>query len=74
MTLMQIRDVPDDVHRTLKARAAARGISLNGYLIDLVVRDAARSPVEEVLARALARAERAETSSVAGIRAERDAR
>ena len=71
---MQIRDVPEDVHRTLKARAAARGVSLNGYLVDLVIRDAARSPVEEVLARALARAERLESSSAPTVRAERDAR
>ena len=32
MGLIQIRDVPDDVHRTLKARAAARGVTLSDYL------------------------------------------
>lgn len=30
--LVQIRDVPDEVHRRLKARAAAQGQSLSEYL------------------------------------------
>ena len=39
MGLIQIRRVPDDVHRTLKARAAAEGTSLSEYLL----REMARS-------------------------------
>ncbi len=53
---MQIRDVPEAVRRTLKARAAARGESLNTYLLDVLSRDAARPSVREVLDRAAARA------------------
>ena len=30
--LVQVRDVPEDVHRALKARAAASGTSLSDYL------------------------------------------
>ncbi len=40
---MQIRDVPDDVRRTLAARAAARGQSLQAFLLRLVTDEARRS-------------------------------
>jgi antitoxin FitA len=30
--MIQVRHVPDDVHRTLKARAAKAGMSLSDYL------------------------------------------
>jgi antitoxin FitA len=30
--MIQIRNVPDDVHRTLKVRAAEEGISLSDYV------------------------------------------
>lgn len=30
--ILQIRDVPDDVHRTLKVRAAQAGTSLSEYV------------------------------------------
>ena len=30
--MIQIRNVPDDVHRTLKIRAAQQGMSLSDYL------------------------------------------
>jgi len=43
MGLIQIRDVPEDVHRTLKVRAAAEGTSLSQYLLREVTR-AARAP------------------------------
>lgn len=43
MGLIQIRNVPDDVHRTLKVRAAAEGTSLSDYVLREVTR-AARSP------------------------------
>ncbi len=43
MVAMQIRDVPDDVRRTLAARAAARGQSLQAFLLRLVTDEARRS-------------------------------
>lgn len=48
MGLIQIRNVPDDVHRTLKMRAAAAGRSLSDYVL-LEVTRAARSPTPEEL-------------------------
>lgn len=33
MPLIQIRNVPDDVHRTLKARAAEDGRTLSDYVL-----------------------------------------
>jgi plasmid stability protein len=62
--LLQIRNVPDEARRALKARAAARGESLNTYLLDLLEREVARPTVEEVLHRAARRAERASASAV----------
>lgn len=75
MTLLQIRDVPEDARRALKARAAARGQSLNRYLLELLEREVARPTVEEVLDRAAQRTERASASALealAAARAERD--
>lgn len=63
-SLLQIRNVPDDARRALKARAAARGQSLNTYLLDLIEREAARPTVEEVLDRASRRAGRASASAL----------
>jgi len=48
MGLIQIRGVPEDVHRTLKARAAAQGTSLSDYVLHEVVRFA-RTPTAEEL-------------------------
>ena len=48
MGLIQIRNVPEDVHRTLKVRAAAEGTSLSDYVLREVIR-AARSPTPEEL-------------------------
>lgn len=48
MGLIQIRNVPEDVHRTLKARAAAAGTSLSDYVLREIER-AARAPTAEEL-------------------------
>jgi plasmid stability protein len=48
MGLIQIRDVPEDVHRTLKARAAAQGTSLSDYVLREMTR-VARTPTAEEL-------------------------
>ena len=74
-TMIQIRHVPDEVHRTLKSRAALEGLSLSDYLLREVRAIAARpSPAE--LRRRIAGDEpvlTAETMAEA-VRAERDAR
>lgn len=63
-SLLQVRNVPDDARRALKARAASRGESLNSYLLALIERDVARPTVEEVFDRAARRAGRASASAV----------
>lgn len=50
-TLIQIRDVRDDVHRTLKARAASEGVSLSEYLRSELERVASTPTSAELLAR-----------------------
>lgn len=54
-TLIQIRDVPDDVHRRLKARAATSGVSLSEYLRSLLARNANRPTAAELGDRVRAR-------------------
>ena len=63
-SLLQIRNVPEETRRALKVRAAARGESLNTYLLDLIQRDIARPTVTEMLDRTARRAERATASAV----------
>lgn len=53
--MIQIRDVPDEVHRTLKVRAAASGMSLSDFLKRDLERAAARPTIEEIDARVTAR-------------------
>jgi len=62
--LLQIRNVPDDVRRVMKARAAARGQSLNTYLLEILGREAVRPSVAEVLERAAKRAGGSTVSSL----------
>jgi plasmid stability protein len=73
-SLLQIRDVPDEARRALKARAAARGESLNAYLLDLIKREVARPTVGEVLERAARRTEHGTVSAVAVLDAARTER
>jgi plasmid stability protein len=53
--LLQVRDLPEDVHRTLKARAAASGTSLSEYVRGLLARAAARPTAHELARRIEAR-------------------
>ena len=70
-SLLQIRDLPDEARRALKARAATRGQSLNTYLLEIIRREVDRPTVAEVLERAAERAERATASAVDAIAAGR---
>jgi plasmid stability protein len=49
--LLQIRELPEEVHRTLKARAAASGTSLTEYVRALLTRSASRPTPEELAER-----------------------
>ena len=53
--MIQIRNVPDDVHKTLKVRAAAEGISLSDYIKRDLEELAKQASIEEVFSRARAR-------------------
>jgi plasmid stability protein len=64
--MIQVRNVPDDVHRTLKMRAAAAGLTLSDYIKRDLEQAAARPSVEELSERIRARGpiERDEPSEV----------
>jgi len=49
--MVQIRNVPDALHRTLKARALDSGQTLSDYLLTELERLAARPTREEMLVR-----------------------
>ncbi len=49
--MIQIRNVPDPLHRTLKVRAAEAGLSLSDYLMKEIARVAERPTNAEILAR-----------------------
>lgn len=73
MKTIQVRNVPDEVHRSLRARAAAAGMSLSDLALRELERVAAHPPVAELLGRAQARAGGAQSEAiVAAVRAGRD--
>jgi len=76
MPSIQVKGVPDDVHATLRRRAAAAGMSLQEYLLARLCEDTSTPTLDEVLDRAGGRAGgRAPLkSAVKAVRAERDAR
>lgn len=73
--MIQLRHVPEDLHRKLKARAAQAGMSLSDYLIQEIRRSAERPTVEEFKARLAGRTQVALPVDPAdAVRAERDGR
>ena len=73
--MLQIRHVPDDIHRRLKARAALAGMSLSDFALAELTRSLERPTRAELVDALSARPERPLTvSPTALIRAERDAR
>jgi plasmid stability protein len=73
--MLQVRNVPDDVHAELRRRAQAAGVSLSEYVLRELERIAARPPIEEVLARSASRRLTISMADVVGtIRAERPER
>ncbi len=49
--MVQIRNMPESMHRRLKARAAEAGLSLSDYLLRELKRTAEQPTTEELLAR-----------------------
>jgi len=56
MPSVQIKNVPSDVHRVLRRRAAGAGQSLQEYLLAQLTRQAREETLDEVLDRAGGRA------------------
>ncbi|HKI25044.1 MAG TPA: hypothetical protein VKA07_01895 [Candidatus Sulfotelmatobacter sp.] len=46
--MIQLRNVPDDLHRSLKSRAAMAGMSLSDYLLQEIKEIAARPTLAEL--------------------------
>src|SRR4051794_1000523 len=49
--MIQIRNVPDALHRRLKSRAALAGMSLSDYLLQEIAQVAERPTIDELRAR-----------------------
>lgn len=73
--MIQIRNVPDQLHRTLKARAALAGMSLSEFLLAEIRRLADRPTVAELRERLHRRASvNGQVSAAEAVRQERDSR
>ena len=74
--MIQIRNVPDDLHRTLKVRAAQAGMTLSDYLLAQVEAVARRPTLSEIeqRVRALGPVVGLTESTMEALRAERESR
>ena len=73
--MIQLRHVPDELHRKLKARAALEGLSLSEYLLQEVRRIAARPTLDELRHRLAQRPPvTTRVPTAKAVRAERDHR
>ena len=71
--MVQIRNVPEALHRQLKSRAALAGMSLSDYLLDEIRQVAERPTIDELRARMRDRTEVIPSVAPAdAVRAERD--
>jgi plasmid stability protein len=75
--MIQVRNVPDRLHRELAKRARARGQTLTDYIQDILEREVSRPPVEEVFERVSRRSPvrlgRAAAELIRGERSEQEA-
>lgn len=55
--MIQVRNVPEPLHRELVERARARGKTLTAYIQEILEREVARPPREEVFERVAGRQE-----------------
>jgi len=73
--MVQIRNVPEALHRLLKSRAALAGLSLSDYLLAEIRQAAERPTLEDLVARLDQLAPVATSLSPAeAVRAERESR
>ncbi|WP_408962499.1 FitA-like ribbon-helix-helix domain-containing protein [Oceanibaculum nanhaiense] len=72
-TMIQIRNVPESLHRRLKSRAALAGMSLSDYLLSELRHVAERPTLDELRERMHGRPDTALSVTPAeAVRAERD--
>jgi plasmid stability protein len=74
MKMLQIRNVPDDLHRSLKERAAREGTTMSELVLRELPRIANKPSPEQVLARIRSRTPVTGASAAELIRAEREER
>jgi plasmid stability protein len=74
MKMLQVRNVPDDLHRALKVKAAREGIPLSELVLRELPRIAYKPSMDEVLERIRSREPVRVPSTAEVIRQERDAR
>ena len=73
--MIQVRNVPDNLHRTLKAQAALAGMSLSDFLLAEIRRVAERPTLAELRERLRGRSRVvASVSAAQAVRRERDSR
>ncbi|MFP3949231.1 MAG: FitA-like ribbon-helix-helix domain-containing protein [Gemmatimonadota bacterium] len=65
--MIQVRNVPDDLHRELVRRAERSGKTLTDYIQGILEREVARPPREEVFERIAARSRVELTTSVSDV-------
>ena len=72
--MIQVRNVPEDLHRALKARAALEGRTLSDYILAELPRLADKPTPDQVMARIKNRSPVGGPAAAELIRAERDSR
>jgi len=73
--MIQVRNVPDALHRKLKARAAMSGLSMSDYILAELRRSLQRPTLEEIVERVSRRAPvKLSVGAAEIVRAERDSR
>jgi plasmid stability protein len=74
MKMIQVRNVPDELHRSLKERAAREGTTMSDLILDELPRLAHKPSPDQLLERIRRRAAVPGDSAAELIRAERTAR
>ncbi|MBT3274835.1 MAG: hypothetical protein HN368_16895, partial [Spirochaetales bacterium] len=75
MKMIQVRNVPDDIHRRLKSRAALAGMTLSDYLLAELRRTVEKPTIEEIRKRLATRTSASlREAPTDAVRSERNAR
>jgi antitoxin FitA len=74
MKMIQVRNVPDDLHRALKERAARDGTTMSHLILGELPRIAHQPSTEQVLSRIRERSTVGGPTGAELVRAERDGR